>query len=98
LFPARYIKILQFRVIDLSFDYVGSGLTASVKGLENFEIAGADKVYVKAEAKIENNKLIVSSTLVVNPVYVRYAWSDGSSASLFNKEGLPAATFTSEGE
>ena len=80
----------------VDFDYVGSGLLASDKGLTNFEIAGADKVYVPAQAKIVNNKVVVSSPSVAAPVYVRYAWSDSSAATLFNKEGLPASTFTSE--
>ena len=80
----------------VEFESVGSGLTASSKGLDNFEIAGADKIYVKAEAKIVGDKLVVTSPQIANPVYVRYAWSDRSNASLFNKEGLPAATFTSE--
>jgi sialate O-acetylesterase len=82
----------------VEFESVGNGLIASANGLNNFEIAGADKVYVKAEAKIEGNKLIVDSPSINEPVYVRYAWSDGSSATLFNKEGLPAATFTSESD
>ena len=38
------------------------------------------------------NKIVV----ITNPVYVRYAWSDSSSTILLNKEGLPAATLTSE--
>ncbi len=80
----------------VDFDYAGSGLLASDKGLTNFEIAGADKVYVPAQAKIVNNKVVVSSPSVAAPVYVRYAWSDSSAATLFNKEGLPASTFTSE--
>jgi sialate O-acetylesterase len=84
--------------IIIDFESIGSGLLASDKGLFNFEIAGADKVYLKANAKIKDNKVVVSNDTIISPVYVRYAWTDGSSASLFNKEGLPAATFTSEGE
>lgn len=82
----------------IEFESVGSGLAASDKGLFGFEIAGADKMYVAAQAKIVDNKVVVSSPSVAAPVYVRYAWSDGSAASLFNKEGLPASTFTSEDE
>ncbi len=82
----------------IEFESIGSGLLASDKGLTNFEIAGADKVYVPAQAKIVNNKVVVSSPSVAAPVYVRYAWSDSSAATLFNKEGLPASTFTSEDE
>jgi len=91
----KKVTILGNKLI-VEFENTGTGLTASPKGLNNFEIASADKVYVKAYAKIENNKLIVFSALIPHPVYVRYAWSDESSATLFNKEGLPAATFTSE--
>lgn len=80
----------------IEFASVGSGLIASAKGLTNFEIAGAGKVYVPAQAKIVNNQVVVSSRSIANPVYARYAWSDSSAATLFNKEGLPAATFTSE--
>lgn len=80
----------------VSFEFVGTGLEAGDKGLYGFEIAGADKIFNNGNAKIVNNKVEVFSPFVKNPVYVRYAWSDSSTASLFNKEGLPAATFTSE--
>lgn len=80
----------------IEFESVGSGLAASDKGLFGFKIAGADKRYVAAQAKIVGNKVVVNSPSVAAPVYVRYAWSDSSAASLFNKEGLPASTFTSE--
>jgi sialate O-acetylesterase len=80
----------------VDFDFAGSGLVAAKPGLTNFEIAGADKKFVPAQASIVSNKVIVRSPSVSSPVYVRYAWSDGSMATLFNKEGLPAATFTSE--
>ena len=80
----------------IEFTSVGSGLVASDKGLFGFEIAGADKMYMPAQAKIVNEKVVVSNASVTAPLYVRYAWSDGAGASLFNKEGLPASTFTSE--
>ncbi|SEO32391.1 sialate O-acetylesterase [Mucilaginibacter gossypiicola] len=95
--PLYKKTIMKGNKLIVEFESIGGGLLASNQGLFNFEIAGADKAYVKAEAKIVNNKVVVSSPSIAVPVYVRYAWSDGSSASLFNKEGLPAATFTSEG-
>jgi sialate O-acetylesterase len=66
--------------------------------LRRFEIAGANKKYVWANAKIEGNKVIVWSDEVADPKYVRYAWSDNPrGANLYNKEGLPASPFeTSE--
>lgn len=83
-------------IVQFETKSIGSGLQPSSKGLSGFEVAGSDKVYVPAQAEIEDNKIIVGSTSIANPVYVRYAWSDGFAATLFNKEGLPASTFTSE--
>jgi len=80
----------------VTFDFVGSGLTSYDKELAAFEIAGADKKYVKAKAYIENNKVYIYSSKIQNPKYARYAWKDTSIASLFNREGLPASTFTTE--
>ena len=80
----------------VAFDNVGSGLVASETGLSGFEIAGADKIYVPAVAKIIGNKVEITSATVNSPDYVRYAWRDDSVASLFNMEGLPASSFTSD--
>ncbi|SNR67314.1 sialate O-acetylesterase [Hymenobacter mucosus] len=79
----------------ISFTNTGSGLVA--KGGDNlqyFAIAGADKKYVWANAKIEGNKVVVWSDQVPQPVSVRYAWADNPEGTkLYNKEGLPASTF-----
>ncbi|TGE06181.1 sialate O-acetylesterase [Hymenobacter fodinae] len=81
--------------VTLSFTNTGSGLVA--KGGDNlqyFAIAGADKKYVWAKAKIEGNKVVVWSDQVPQPVSVRYAWADNPEGTkLYNKEGLPASTF-----
>ena len=45
-----------------------------------------------------SDHLEVFSNEVENPVYVRYAWSDTASATLFNLEGLPASSFSTEFE
>jgi sialate O-acetylesterase len=79
----------------LNFDYTGSGLMA--KGdLLGFEIAGDDKKYVFANAKIVKNKIELSAGTISEPIYVRYGWKDKAVPSLFNIEGLPASSFTSE--
>ncbi len=80
----------------VEFDNVGNGLTSPDSKLSGFEIAGEDKDFLPATAVIKDNKVVVSNPEISKPVYVRYAWSDGSTASLFNTAGLPAATFTSE--
>ena len=77
----------------LQFDNVGEGLVAKNDKLKEFEIAGKDGRFVKANAKIVNSEVFVSSPLVVQPVTVRYCWRNGAEASLFNKAGLPAWQF-----
>ncbi len=80
-------------IIKLQFDNVGNGLIAKNDKLKEFEIAGKDRRYVKADAKIVNNEVLVSSPSVREPVSVRYCWHNGSEASLFNKAGLAAWQF-----
>jgi sialate O-acetylesterase len=83
--------------IILSFDNVGSGLQSKTGNLEHFAIAGSDKKFVWAEAKIKGNTVIVTSKEIKNPVAVRYAWSNNpEDANLQNKEGLLASPFRTD--
>jgi sialate O-acetylesterase len=94
--PLYKKQTIKGKNIWLEFDQIGSGLMAKTPTLTQFEIAGADKNYVPAIAMIKGDKIKVSAPSISNPMYVRYAWRDTSSASLFNKEGLPASSFTTE--
>jgi sialate O-acetylesterase len=77
----------------LQFDNIGEGLVAKNSKLKEFEIAGKDGKFIKADAKIVNNEVIVSAPSVREPVSVRYCWRNGAEASLFNKDGLPVWQF-----
>jgi sialate O-acetylesterase len=81
--------------IVLTFTSCGSGLKAKDgKALRQFAVAGADKKYIWANAKIEGNKVIVWNEKIPSPVAVRYAWADNpEGANLYNAEGLPASPF-----
>ncbi len=79
--------------VTLQFDNVGDGLIAKNEKLKEFEIAGKDGHYLKANARIVNNQVLVSLPSVREPVSVRYCWRNGAEASLFNKSGLPAWQF-----
>ena len=84
--------------IVISFTHSGSGLVTN-DGEEpgEFAIAGADKKFVWARAKIEGDKVIVWNDSVTNPMYVRYAWADNPvNPNLYNKEGLPASPFRTD--
>ncbi len=80
----------------LSFKNVGGGLEARGGELTGFAIAGADKKFVWATAKIEGDKVVVSSPSVVKPAAVRYGWSDFPVVNLWNKNGLPATPFRTD--
>lgn len=64
--------------------------------LTGFELAGDDHRFVAADARIEENNVVVSSTAVRLPVAVRYAWSNYPVANLFNQAALPATPFRSD--
>ena len=86
---------IEGKKIILSFDNVNGGLISKDgDNLNSFAIAGADKKFVWANAKIENNKVVVWNDEVENPMAVRYAWADNpEGANLYNKNGLPASPF-----
>lgn len=91
--------------IELSFSTLGSQLrfiskaTPTTTTHSNFAIAGSNKVFSWAQARIEGNKVIVWNDAIPNPVAVRYAWSDNPSGTkLFNSElvPLPASPFRTD--
>jgi len=82
--------------IRLWFDCVGSGLYCLGDKLTHFTIAGDDSVFVPANAVIDGNTIVVSSDQVVNPIAVRFGWSNTAQPNLFNIEGLPASPFKTD--
>ena len=64
---------------------------------QEFAIAGADKKFVWAKAKIEGDEVVVWNDELAHPMYVRYAWADNpDGANLYSKEGLPASPFRTD--
>lgn len=84
--------------IIISFTQIGSGLI-SIDGeeLSQFAIAGEDKKFVWAKARIAGNKVEVWSDEIAEPKFVRYAWADMPvDPNLYNKEKLPASPFRTD--
>ena len=82
--------------IRLSFSN-SEGLKSKDGGpLKGFAIAGEDKKFVWADAKMEGDHVIVSSAAVKSPVAVRYAWADNPECNLVNAAGLPASPFRTD--
>jgi sialate O-acetylesterase len=80
--------------IEIRFDSVGGGLRCHDETLGGFAVAGADGRFAWAEAAIAQDRVLVWSDDVPQPVAVRYAWADNpTTANLYNDEGLPAVPF-----
>ena len=95
--PLYRESAVEGSAIRISFDYVGSGLVAeNDEPLGWFEIAGADRKFVPAEAKIDDETVVVSCADVSKPAAVRYAFHERADVTLFNKEGLPASPFRTD--
>jgi sialate O-acetylesterase len=83
--------------IVVQFDHVGGGLVAKgSEALKGFAIAGEDREFVSAEAKIDGPAVVVSSPEVKGPVAVRYAWAANPTCNLYNQAGLPASPFRTD--
>ena len=78
------------------FDHVAGGLSAKGGALQGFEVAGDDHRFFTAAARIDGPSVLVNSTQVEQPKYVRYGWQNAPVLNLYNSAGLPASPFTSE--
>mgnify|MGYP005886234275 CR=1 FL=1 len=82
----------------LTFATGPDGLAPYGRTLTGFEMAGADRVFHPATARIEKGKsrLIVACDAVPEPVAVRYAFRNVPEATLFNTSGIPASSFRTD--
>ncbi|MBV8569534.1 MAG: sialate O-acetylesterase [Acidobacteriaceae bacterium] len=78
------------------FDDAAGGLVAKGGASEGFEIAGEDKKFVVASARIDGAGVVLTSDRVKSPKYARYGWQNAPTVNLYNTAGLPASPFTSE--
>jgi len=89
---------VQGSEIELSFRHTDGGLIAKNGDLTGFIIAGADKQWHPARARIVKDKVVASSPDVPAPVAVRYSWADNPEGNLCNAASLPASPFRTDGE
>ena len=81
----------------ISFKKLQSPLAAKDgRALIGFSVAGADRVFHRAEARIDGNTVVVSSAEVRSPVAVRYVWGSYVENNLVNEAGLPASPFRTD--
>jgi len=82
----------------LQFSHLGGGLVAKGGALKGFTAAGADGKFHAAQAVIRGKTVVVSSSEAVPEVVaVRYGWANVPEGNLFNRAGLPASPFRTDG-
>ncbi len=95
--PTYRDMIIEGNRVRLRFDHVGGGLVAKGGGkLTGFAVAGADRRFVWADARIDGDEIVLSARGVEKPTAVRYAWADNPICNLTNKAGLPAVPFRTD--
>ena len=82
--------------IRINFANAEKGLVTKGGAPTEFYIAGADKKFVSATAKIEGNSVVVWNDNISNPVAVRFGFTNAAMPNLFSKEGLPVNSFRTD--
>jgi sialate O-acetylesterase len=82
--------------IALKFDHAEGLRARDREELGEFTVAGEDRVFHPATAKIAKGNVIVSSPEVGKPVAVRFAWNERANPNLLNAAGLPARSFRTD--
>lgn len=107
--PLLQTTVIEDDKIRVYFNHAEGGLLVGTKSgtdpvvetagaLENFEIAGADKVFYSATATIDSATVLVSSPSVPSPLFVRYCHSSAPTGGnkLYNLEYIPASPFRTD--
>lgn len=80
----------------IRFTDASQGFTSWDKEISGFEVAGPDKVFYPAKARIFKKSIRVKSEQVAHPVAVRYAFKDWVTGNLYNTSGLPVGPFRTD--
>jgi len=96
LYPQYESMEVEKNKIRIRFANAAAGLMTKGGELTDFFIAGEDKVFHPATAKISGNSVVVWSKEVNAPVAVRFGFSNSAMPNLFSKEGLPVNIFRTD--
>ena len=80
----------------MRFRHAAGLKTSDGRAPVGFAVAGPDRKFVWAEARVEDGAVVVWSRDVPRPVAVRYAWADNPEVNLYNAEALPASPFRTD--
>ncbi|MBT8484012.1 MAG: DUF1080 domain-containing protein, partial [Phycisphaerae bacterium] len=87
---------VEGNAIRLRFDHTDGGLELRQSRKRVFWIAGDDRRFAPADARVVGDSVVVTCAGVARPVAVRYAWEAAAEGTLFNGAGLPASSFRTD--
>ena len=87
---------IEGRKIRVFFTHTQGGLLSKFKQLTSFELAGEDGIFYPAQAMIDGNTVLIRTSKVSAPRFVRMEWNNQAEAQLFNGQGLPASCFRTD--
>ena len=82
--------------VRVHFEHAAGLKTRDGSAPRGFAVAGEDRKFVWAEARVEGDAVVVWSPRVPRPVAVRYGWADSPASNLYNGAGLPASPFRTD--
>jgi hypothetical protein len=94
--PLYRSAAVESGAIRVRFDHAAGLVAAGDPAPRGFAVAGSDRKWRWAEARIEGETVVVTSPEVPRPVAARYAWADNPEATLRNGAGLPASPFRTD--
>jgi sialate O-acetylesterase len=95
--PTYYKMQIKGNEIYLYFRNTNGGLMVSNSNIINgFAIAGQDKKFVWANARIQGNKVTISNDSIKTPVAIRYNWANNPIGNLYNRAGFPTMPFRTD--
>lgn len=91
------MEIKQYKAI-LRFRCINKALSVHGAKLEGFSIAGSDKTFLPAEAKLidHGTEIMVWNKNIKSPVAVRYAWADNPKCNVYSADNLPMTPFRTD--
>ncbi|MBI5431688.1 MAG: sialate O-acetylesterase [Planctomycetes bacterium] len=87
---------IESHAVRVRFEHAEGLRSTSARELRGFQVAGADRVWQVATARISGEDVVVTSDSVPEPVAVRYGWADLPEVDLVDGSGLPAEPFRSD--
>ena len=88
--------VISGKEVRVHFDHATGGLISQGGDPVGFELAGKDRVFHAAKARVDGSDVVLHTPLVPEPVAVRFGFHNQAMPNLFSTQGLPVNLFRSD--